>query len=83
MFVKIALPILLYSSKILVFEKFYLIEHVHLKFCKLSLHLKQSMPSCIVYAKLGIYPVIHNAKVCMVSFLFRLLCGKDIKFQVF
>jgi len=48
MFDKTILPILLYVSEIWSFETIDIIERVHLRFCKLILHLKQSTPNCMV-----------------------------------
>jgi hypothetical protein len=48
MFDKTILPILLYGSEIWGFENIDIIERVHLRFCKLILHLKQSTPNCMV-----------------------------------
>lgn len=79
MFDRIVLSILLYGSEIWGEENLYLIERVHSKFGKHVLHLKQTTPSCIVYADLGRYPVIVNTKVRMVCFLCRLQCGKESK----
>ena len=45
---KTILPILLYGSEIWGFENIDIIERVHLRFCKLILHLKQSTPNCMV-----------------------------------
>lgn len=52
---------------------------MHLKFCKLVLHLKQSTPSCIVYAELGRHPIVIDAKIRMINFWVKLLNGKDSK----
>ena len=79
LFDKIVVPILLYGSEIWGFENFDLIERVHLRFCKLVLHLKQTTPSCIVYAELGRHPIILNAKLRMINFWCRLLNDKDNK----
>ena len=48
MYDKTILPILLYGSEIWSFETIDIIERVHLRFCKLILHLKQSTPNCMV-----------------------------------
>ena len=53
MFDKTILPILFYRSEICGFENIYIIERVHLRLCKLILHLKQSTPNVMVYGELG------------------------------
>ena len=68
MFDKTSLPILLYGSKIRGFENIDIIERVHLRFCKLILHLKQSTPNFMVYGELGRYPISVIMKVRMTRF---------------
>lgn len=79
MFDKIVMPILLYGSEVWGFENLDMLERIHLKFCKLVLHLKQTTPSCIVYAELGRHPIIIDAKLRMINFLNRVLNGKESK----
>ena len=79
LFDKAVVPILLYGSEIWGFENFDLLERVHLKFCKLILHLKQSTPDCIVYAELGRFPLFLYAKVRMINFWGRIINGKECK----
>lgn len=68
MFDKTILPILLYGSEIWGFENIDIIERVHLRFCKLILHLKQSTPNFMVYGELGRYPISLIMKVRMIKF---------------
>ena len=77
MFDKTILPIhvLLYGSEIWGFENIDIIERVHLHFCKLILHLKQSTPNFMVYGELGRYPI----SVIMIRFWCRILNGKYFK----
>ena len=79
LFDKIVLPILLYGSEVWGFENFDILERVHLRFCKLILHLKQTTPSCIVYAELGRHPIQIDAKIRMLNFWCRLLNDKESK----
>jgi len=72
MFYKTILPILLYGSEIWGFENIDIIERVHLRFCKLILHLKQSTPNFMVYGELGRYPIPVILKVCMIRFWCRI-----------
>ena len=77
MFDKTILPIhvLLYGSEIWGFENIDIIERVHLHFCKLILHLKQSTPNFMVYGELGRYPI----SVIMIRFWCRILNRKEFK----
>ena len=45
-----------------------IIEKVHLKFCKLLLHLKSSTPSYMIYGELGRYPLEIDIKSRIISF---------------
>ena len=72
MFYKTILSILLYDSEIWGFENIDFIERVHLRFCKLILHLKQSTPNFMVYGELGRYPIPVILKVCMIRFWCRI-----------
>jgi hypothetical protein len=53
-----------------------IIEKVHLKFCKLLLHLKSSTPSYMIYGELGRYPLEIDIKSRIISFWAKLLSGK-------
>jgi hypothetical protein len=55
-FDKTVKPILLYGCETWGFGKNDIIERVHLKFCKLLLHVKTSTPNFMVYGELGRYP---------------------------
>ena len=79
LFDKIVLPILLYGSEIWGFENLDILERVHLKFCKLILHLKQTTPSFIVYAELGRHPIHIDVKIRMLNFLCKLINDKESK----
>jgi hypothetical protein len=57
LFDKIVQPILLYGCEIWGFTNTAMIERVHLKFCKLLLHLKQPTPDFMIYGELGRYPM--------------------------
>ena len=79
LFDRAVLPVILYGSEIWGFEKLDILERIHLKFCKLLLHLKQSTPDCIIYTELGRYPIALSAKVRMINFWGRLLLDKESK----
>lgn len=51
------MPILLYGCEVWGFSNLDVIERVHLKFCKLILHVKNITPNFIVYRELGRYPI--------------------------
>jgi hypothetical protein len=70
---KIVKPILLYGCEIWGFGKNDIIERVHLKFCKLVLHLKVSTPNFMVYGELGRYPLEIDIKVRMISYWCKLI----------
>jgi hypothetical protein len=53
-FDKTVKPILLYGCETWGFGKNDINERVHLKFCKLLLHVKTSTPNFMVYGELGI-----------------------------
>ena len=60
LFDKMVKPILLYGCEVWGFSNNDIIEKVHLKFCKLLLHLKSSTPSYMIYGELGRYPLEKN-----------------------
>ena len=56
-----------------------IIERVHLKFCKMLLHMKSSTPSFMVYGELGRYPLGIDIKIRMVSYWETFIDGKQSK----
>jgi hypothetical protein len=56
-----------------------IIEKVHLKFCKLLLHLKLSTPLYMIYGELGRYPLEIDIKSRIISFWAKLLSGKELQ----
>jgi hypothetical protein len=80
-FDKMIKPILLYGCKVWGFGKNEVLERVHLKFCKILLNLKSSTPTYMVYGELGRYPIDIDIKVRTISYLARLLSGKQAKFS--
>jgi hypothetical protein len=49
LFDKLVKPILLYGCEIWGFGNNDILEKVHLKFCKIILHLKITTPNCMIY----------------------------------
>ena len=74
-------PIILYWCEIWGFGNNEIIERIHLKFCKLLLHLKTSTPDYMVYGELGRYPISIDIKVRMIKFWCKLIMGKQSKFS--
>ncbi|XP_063436930.1 uncharacterized protein LOC134718363 [Mytilus trossulus] len=62
LFDKLVKPVLLYGCEIWGFGNNDILERVHLKFCKLLLHLKSSTPNCVIYGELGRYPISLDIK---------------------
>jgi hypothetical protein len=79
LFDKMVKPILLYICEVCGFSNNDIIEKVHLKFCKLLLHLKSSTPSYMIYGELGRYSLEIDIKSRIISFWAKLLSGKELK----
>ena len=65
--------ILLYGSKVWGFEDMYLIEQVHLKFCKKILRVRNTTAKFMVYGELGKFPLEWRAKLRKISFWAKLV----------
>ena len=74
LFEKIVKPILLYGCEVWGLSNTYILERVHLKFCKLLLNLKKSTPSFMVYGELGAFPLDVFIKQRIVNYWFRIYC---------
>jgi hypothetical protein len=59
--------VLLYGCELLGYGNCDIIERVHLKLCKMLLHMKSSTPSFMVYGELGRYLLAIDIKIRMVS----------------
>jgi hypothetical protein len=57
-------------------------EKVHLKFCKIILHLKATTPNCMIYWELGRYPLDIDIKLRNILYWSKLITGKDIKLSI-
>ena len=68
LFDKMVKPVLLYGCELCRYGNVDIIERVHLKFCKMLLHMKSSTPSFMVYGELGRYPLPIDIKIRMVSY---------------
>lgn len=79
LFDKMVKPILLYGSELWGFKNSYILEKVHLKFCKLVLKLKSSTPNCFIYGELGRFPLLLDIKGRMISYWSKLVDGKQTK----
>lgn len=79
LFDKIVQPILLYGCEIWGAGDNRIVERVHLKFCKLLLHLKSSTPDYMVYGELGRYPLDISIKLRMINYWSKMLSGKPEK----
>jgi hypothetical protein len=73
LFDKIVKPILLYGCEIWGFSNLDTIERVHLKFCKLLLHLKKSTPNFMIYGELGACPMSVYIQTRIVNFWSKLV----------
>lgn len=73
MFDSMVEPILLYGSEVWGFEDMYLIEQVHLKFCKRILRVRNTTANFMVYGELGRFPLELRDKLRMISFWAKLV----------
>ena len=79
LFDKMVKPVLLYGCEIWGYGNCQIIERVHLKFCKLLLHMKTSTPSFMIYGELGRYPLEIDIKIRMISYWAKFVDGKQSK----
>ena len=79
LFDRIIQPILLYGCEVWGFSNNAIVERVHLKFCKLLLHLKPPTPDFMIYGELGRYPMDIQIKTRMISYWSNLINGKQTK----
>ena len=56
-----------------------IVERVHLKFCKIILHVKKSTPDFMVYGELGRFPLGIYVKLRIINYWAKLLTGKQEK----
>jgi hypothetical protein len=59
-------------------KKYYLLEKVHVKFCKLLLNLKTSTPNSMLYGEPGRYPLNITVKFKILSFWSKLIDGETL-----
>ena len=59
-----------------------ILEKIHLKFCKIILHLKATTPNCMLYRELGRYPLDINIKLRNILYWSKLITRKDIKLSI-
>ena len=67
-----------FTSTYIYFSNNDIIEKVHLKFCKLILHLKLSTPLYMIYGEIGRYPLEIDIESRIISFWAKLLSGKEL-----
>ena len=72
----------LYGCEIWDFGNNDILEKVHLKFCKIILHLKASTPNCMIYGELGRYPLYIDINLRNILYWAKLITGKDIKLSI-
>jgi hypothetical protein len=53
----------------------FMLEKVHLKFCKMILNLKTSTPNYMIYGESGRYPVEIDIKIRIISFWAKIIRG--------
>ena len=75
-------PILVYGCVIWGSGNNDILEKVHLKFCKIILHLKATTPTCMIYGELGRYPLDIDIKLRHILYRSKLIIGKDIKLSI-
>jgi hypothetical protein len=73
---------LLYGCEIWDFGNNDILEKVHLKFCKIILHLKATTPNCMIYGELGRYPLYIDINLRNILYWAKLITGKDIKLSI-
>ena len=72
-------PIILYGSETCGFGSNEITERLHLKLCKLLLHLKTSAPDYMVYGELERYPFRIEINVRMINFWCKISMEKQRK----
>ena len=77
LFDKMFKPVLLYGCELFGYGNCDIIKRVHLKFCKMLLHMKSSTPSFMVYGELGRYPLAIDIKIRIVSYWEECIDGKQ------
>jgi hypothetical protein len=82
LFDKLVKSILLYGCEIWGFGNNDILDKVHLKFCKIILHLKATTPNCIIYGELGRFPLDIDIKLRNILYWAKLITGKDIKLSI-
>jgi hypothetical protein len=82
LFDKMVKSILLYGCEIWGFGNNDILEKVHLKFCKMILHLKATTPNCMIYGELGRYPLDIDIKLRNILCWAKLITGKVIKLSI-
>ena len=72
----------MYGCEIWGFGNNDILEKVHLKFCKIILHLKATTPNCMIYGELCRYPLDIDIKLRNVLYWSKLITGNDIKLSI-
>jgi len=68
LFDKLVKPILVYGCEIWGLGNNDILEKVHLKFCKIILHLKATTQNCMICEELGRYPLDIDMKLRNISY---------------
>jgi hypothetical protein len=79
---KFVKPILLYGCEIWGSSNNNILGKVHLKFCKIIIHLKATTPNCMIYGELDRYPLDIDIKLRNILYWSKLITGKDIKLSI-
>ena len=82
LFDKLVKPILVYGCEIWGLGNNDILEKVHLKFCKIILHLKATTQNCMICEELGRYPLDIDMKLRNILYWSKLITGKDIKLSI-
>ena len=80
LFDSVVMPIALWMC--IFFLNIYLLEKLHLLFCKMILKVKKSTPTCMVLGELGRFPVQYNVDLRLLCFWFKTIKSSSNKFSI-
>ena len=79
LFDSLVVPICVYGCEVWGFKHAEVMEGLHLQFCKIILKVNKSTPNCMVLGELGRLKLKYNIDVRMLTFWFRIACGRQTK----